>query len=125
LLILRWFVVVLWAGIIFALSSIPSLASPFAPFYDFALRKLAHIGVYAVLMVLLFRALQGHTDNKRHALLLAALLAVLYALSDEWHQTFVAGRYGSFRDVWIDILGIAAGYILGQRTRVNPLAQED
>jgi VanZ family protein len=124
-MILRWVAVVFWAGVIFALSAIPSLASPFAPFYDSVLRKLAHMGVYAVLMVLLFRALQGHTDNKRHALLLAALLAVLYALSDEWHQSFIAGRYGSFHDVWIDILGIAAGYILGQRTRVNSLAQED
>jgi VanZ family protein len=124
-MILRWVAVVLWAGVIFVLSAIPSLASPFAPFYDFVLRKLAHMGVYAILMVLLFRALQGHTDSKRHALLLAALLAVLYSLSDEWHQTFVAGRYGSFRDVWIDILGIVAGYLLGQRIRANPLAQED
>ena len=72
---LRWFAVVLWMGVIFALSSIPSFESPFAPFYDFVLRKLAHMGVYAVLTVLLFHALRRHTDSKKQAWLLAALLA--------------------------------------------------
>jgi VanZ family protein len=114
---LRWFAVVIWAGVIFALSSIPSLQSPFAPFYDFVLRKLAHMSVYAVFTVLLFLALQGHLESKRHGLLLTALMAGLYALSDEWHQSFVAGRHGSFRDVGIDTLGIAAGFALLQLGR--------
>jgi VanZ family protein len=114
---LRWFAVVIWAGVIFALSSIPSLQSSFAPFYDFVLRKLAHMSVYAVFTVLLFLALQGHLESKRHGLLLTALMAGLYALSDEWHQSFVAGRHGSFRDVGIDTLGIAAGFALLQLGR--------
>jgi VanZ family protein len=125
---LRWVAVVIWVGVIFTLSAIPSLASPFAPFYDFVLRKLAHMGVYAVLMGLLFRALQEHMETKRRASLLAALLTVLYALSDEWHQTFVAGRQGSFRDVGIDTLGISGSYALvqryaGQRVRQCPRYQ--
>jgi VanZ family protein len=109
---LRWLTVVLWAAVIFALSSIPSLASPFAPVYDFVLRKCGHMGVYAVLTILLFHALQRHLDRKRRAWLCAALLAGLYALSDEWHQTWIAGRSGSFRDVGIDALGIATSYAL-------------
>jgi VanZ family protein len=121
---LRWCAVVLWGGVIFALSSIPSLASPLAPSYDFVLRKGAHMGVYAVFTVLLFHAVRRHTDRPRHAWLLAALLAGSYALSDEWHQTVVAGRHGSFRDVGIDTLGIAAGYALIQLLRFTSLDQK-
>jgi VanZ family protein len=33
----------------------------------------------------------------------------MYALSDEWHQHFVAGRHGSVFDTVIDLLGIALG----------------
>lgn len=122
---LRWFAVVLWAGVIFTLSSIPSLKWSFAPFDDFVLRKLAHMGVYAVLTALLFWAFPKHTNRTRQAWLLAALLAGIYALSDEWHQTFVAGRHGSFRDVGIDTLGIAAGYALVQLTRFTSPAQQE
>jgi VanZ like family len=112
---LRWVAVVIWAGVIFILSATPSLASPFAPFHGFVLRKLAHLGMYAVLMGLLFRALQGQLETKRRALLVATLLAILYALSDEWRQSFVTGRHGSFRDVGIDTLGIIGSYALAQR----------
>jgi VanZ family protein len=121
---LRWFAVVFWMGVIFLLSSIPSLASPFEPFYDFVLRKLAHMGVYAVLTVLLFHALRRHTDSKTQAWLLAALLAGIYALSDEWHQTVVPGRQGSFRDVGIDTLGIVGGYALMHVIPFKHLAQK-
>lgn len=104
---LRWFAVVICMGVIFALSATPSLASPLEPFYDFLLRKLAHVVEYVVLTALLFRALRLHMAREAHALLMAALVAVLYAFSDEWHQTFVPGREGSLRDVGVDALGIA------------------
>jgi len=112
--IIRWLVVVLWMSVIFGLSSIPSLHIPFAHSYDFLLRKLAHIGEYAVLTVVLSWAFQLYTDSRMRAWLLAALAAVLYGVSDEWHQTWILGRRGSFRDVGIDALGIAAGYVLAQ-----------
>jgi VanZ family protein len=110
--IIPWLLVVCWMGVIFALSSIPSLRVPFAHSYDFVLRKLAHIGEYAVLTVLLLRAFQRHTSSRVRAWLFAALAAALYGLSDEWHQSWIAGRYGSFRDVGIDALGIVASYAL-------------
>jgi VanZ family protein len=105
-------------GGIFMLSSIPSLHSPFGHFYDFMLRKLAHISVYAGLTVLLFLAVQQHTGGTRRAWLLAVLLAGAYALTDEWHQTIIPGRRGSFRDVGIDMLGVAAGYALSKAVRI-------
>jgi VanZ family protein len=103
---LRWLAVALWMGVIFVVSSIPSLASPLESFYDFIARKLAHMAEYGVLTVLLFRAVRIHTRRNARALLIAAVVAVLYALSDEWHQTFVPGREGSLRDVAVDALGV-------------------
>ena len=92
-------------GVIFALSAVPSLASPFEPLQDFILRKLAHLTEYAILTALLFWALRRHVA-RTHAFLIAAAAALLYAFSDEWHQTFVPGREGSLRDIAIDMLGI-------------------
>jgi rubredoxin len=112
--IIRWIVVVCWMGVIFTLSSITSLQIPFTPSYNLVLRQLAHIGEYAILAVLLWWALQMYTSRKVRAWLLAALAAVLYGVSDEWHQSWIAGRYGFFRDMGIDALGIAAGYALAQ-----------
>jgi VanZ family protein len=110
--VMSWFMVIVWMGMIFALSSVPSLASPLAPTYDFILRKLAHLTVYAVLTVLLCRAFRLHVASPTYAWLLAGLVAVVYASSDEWHQLFVPGRHGSLRDVGIDAVGIAGAYAL-------------
>src|SRR5262245_22793863 len=84
----RWLAVVLWMGVIFSLSAVPSLASPFEPLQDFILRKFAHITEYMILTALLFWAWQGHIARNSHALVIAAVVALLYAFSDEWHQTF-------------------------------------
>jgi VanZ family protein len=103
---LRWLAVAVWMGAIFTLSAIPSLASPFEPLYDFIARKLVHVAEYGVLTILLFNALRIHIRRSPDAWLIAAIVAVLYAFSDEWHQTFVPGREGSLRDVSIDALGV-------------------
>jgi VanZ family protein len=102
----RWLPVVLWMGVIFTLSAIPSLASPFEPLQDFILRKFAHIAEYVILTALLFSALRRQVACNTQALLIAAVMSVLYAFSDEWHQTFVPGREGSLRDVGIDAAGV-------------------
>ena len=93
--VMPWFVVILWMGMILALSAVPSLASPLPQAYDVILRKLAHLTVYAVLTILLGRALRQHVAHPTHAWLLAGLVAVVYAGSDEWHQLWVPGRHGS------------------------------
>src|SRR5262245_48541715 len=116
---LRWCAVFLWTVMIFALSSLPSLQSPFAPVYDFVLRKLAHIGEYAVLTVLIWWALQMYPVSRMRAWLLAGLAGVLYGVSDEWHQTFVASRHGALRDVGFDAMGIAGSYVLVQYLPVH------
>jgi len=78
-------------GAIFALSATPSIATPFEPVYDFTFKKIVHVTVYGILTALLFNALRIHIRHRGYALLTAAVVAILYAFSDEWHQTFVPG----------------------------------
>ena len=67
---------------------------------------MAHFGEYAVLTLLLARALKGNQLTKKKVLLLAFILAVGYAFSDEYHQKFVPGRVSALTDVLIDSLGV-------------------
>ena len=104
--ILNWFLVLIWAGIIFFLSHQPDLKSNLPSEYDFVLRKLAHISEYAVLTFLLIRALSQYKISKKRILLFSVSLAILYAFSDEYHQNFIFKRAGAFHDVAIDSIGI-------------------
>jgi VanZ family protein len=98
--------IIVWAAVIFALSSIPSLGTGLGT-WDLALRKLAHITEYAILAFLLRRALSTPA---------AFGIAIAYSISDEFHQTFVRGREGRPRDVVIDSVGIVLG-LLAARSR--------
>jgi len=98
-----WAPVVLWAGVIFGLSAIPSLSSGLGT-WDEVLRKGAHIAEYAVLGMLLLRALSS--------VLPAFAIGVAYAITDEIHQHFVPGRHSSPFDVAFDACGVALGLLL-------------
>jgi len=106
-----WLPVLIWAGIIFWLSNIPNLKTDLA--CDFILRKAAHVVEYAVLCFLLRRAFKGSFKMGDLPLFLyPAILSFFYAVSDEFHQSFIPGRNGSFRDVLIDTVGIIGFYIV-------------
>jgi VanZ family protein len=81
---------------------------------QYTVRKAGHVSEYAVLAVLLWRALRRPVRDDRRpwswrtaAATLA--LAALYAVSDEYHQSFVATRYASALDVISDTVGALAG----------------
>jgi hypothetical protein len=100
-------------ALIFALSATPDLSSGLG-WWDLVLRKLAHITIYAALWLALMRA----TGWRRP--LAATAVALLYAVSDEFHQGFVHGRHGSSVDVAIDAVGFglaAAAWALATRRR--------
>jgi VanZ family protein len=99
----RWLPVLVWAGVIFAFSSIPSLNSGLGG-WDYVLRKGAHMSEYAILAVLLVRATGSYAW--------AFAFAVAYAATDEVHQLFVRGRHGSPIDVAIDAAGALIGITL-------------
>lgn len=101
-----WAPVALWAGLIFTLSSIPSLDTGLGT-WDIVLRKLAHVAEFAVLGALVYRALKREPA--------AIAFASLYAVSDEVHQSFVSGRQGSPVDWIIDTAGAVAGVLLAAR----------
>ncbi len=76
-----------------------------------AFMKAAHLAEYAVLLVLALRAVRATwPDLWRWHFLASFLFALAYAASDEWHQTFVFGRTGTIRDVFIDSLGALIGF---------------
>jgi VanZ family protein len=101
-----WAPVVLWAGLIFALSSIPDLGTGLGT-WDTVLRKLAHMLEYAILGALIFRAVRNEPA--------AVLIASAYAVTDEVHQAFVTGRHGSPVDWVIDSAGALLGVVAATR----------
>ncbi len=127
-----WGPVVAWVAVIFALSSdafsasstsgilgpllqwlLPSASADTIYRLHVAIRKGAHLGVYAVLALLALRA--GHLGHAwalgRAALASLACVATVATL-DELHQAFARARTGSLRDVGIDLAGGALGLAL-------------
>ena len=102
---------IFWAFLIFYFSSIPNLKSGLDDAWDIVLRKAAHIFEFAVLAILLLRVgLRKERKIKRKYVYLVALVfGLIYAVLDEYHQTFVIGREGSVKDVLIDSLGVILG----------------
>lgn len=121
-------IVFLWAAVIFATSCsfiersvfinfvkrfIPSgvpqdLWVTFWRVFGLFVVKGYHITEFAILCWLLQKVLAPRFGNRpRLALTLAALGAAIYAATDEWHQTFVPGRGGTWVDVVIDCVGIS------------------
>ena len=73
-----------------------------------------HVLEYTILTWLLIAAFSALKQKP----LLAALIAIAYAATDEWHQTFVPHRGGHITDVLIDSIGVIialAVYALVQR----------
>jgi len=100
-------------AVIFVLSGQETLDSGLG-WIDTLLRKLAHFGEYALLCALWWRALRTLVGGER-ALLFAVTVASAYAATDEFHQSFVPGRYGSPVDWLIDVAGAAAAAVLIHR----------
>ena len=74
--------------------------------------KFYHFIEYAILGGLLTRAFVGAKPSivpSRLIWYIAALLSILYGASDEWHQTFVPGRFATIADWVADVLGSIAG----------------
>lgn len=73
----------------------------------FVIRKAAHFTEYAILSLLLYRAFRGGRGSIWRAgwALSTALVLAVYALLDEFHQTFTATRSGSIYDSAIDFAG--------------------
>jgi VanZ family protein len=103
---------ILWAALIFWLSSIPGADYPQHPSF---LNIVAHLCLYLVLAVFLALAFNSPKRALWKTALLALVIAALYGVSDEFHQLFTPGRSsdpfgtGSPFDLIIDTIGALVG----------------
>jgi len=126
-----WLPLVIWLGVIFVgstdLMSTQHTSRFIVPFLRWldphiswaaintihtVIRKLGHVSEYAILALLLWRALcSGRTLRTETPILFGAVLLVcaVFAVGDEFHQSFVGSRTPSDRDVLLD----SAGALLG------------
>ena len=100
-----WLITLTYMGLIYFLSS---LSGDRLPGLSHGLDKIVHTCVYAVLSFLYFHSLSS-SGIKRHCFLIALLLTFIYALSDEFHQYHVPGRYASAGDLIADFIGAFIG----------------
>jgi VanZ family protein len=108
----RWLPLLLMMGAIFFASHQPAVELPYFGFWDVGMKKGGHFLGYALLTLLAVRAV---LDWKR-PYLAAFLIVFLFSLTDEYHQTFIAGRNGTFIDVFIDMGGaLSCLLLLGRR----------
>ena len=108
-----WLAVVAWAALIFILSAqstLPDLTHGLPDLQDIA----GHLAAYAGLAFWLALALR-RTPGVRHPWRLAFALAVLYGLSDEFHQFFVPTRHPDLFDIATDAAGAALALWLWRR----------
>ncbi len=109
-----WLPPFLWMVCIFVLSSRQHFTITKTYFLDFLIFKFLHMVEYALLYILIFRAFYLGRNKKKlleSSLLYSFIFSVLYALSDEFHQTLVPTREGRLRDVLIDTSGIFLVFI--------------
>jgi VanZ family protein len=128
-----WLPVILWMLLIFSASTdllssqrtsrfigpflrwlIPGITDATVRQVQFAVRKMAHLMEYAVLAVLVWRALQKPVEGDPRpwswrVAAQAVSVCLLYAVTDELHQSFVLSRFASPWDVFIDTAGASAG----------------
>jgi VanZ family protein len=100
-----WLPVISWAVLIFALSSVSRFPEQLEPV--FRVDKLAHTIEYAILGFLWARAFGNSSESKlkKNFRILAIICVILYGISDEWHQSFVAYRTADIADLMFDTLG--------------------
>ena len=99
----NWIPALLVMSVIFWFSSQPSSDLPNFDWADKVIKKGGHVCGYALLAWTYWRALHFRLARRW----LAWFLAILYAITDEYHQSFVAGRSPSIIDVFLfDNIGV-------------------
>lgn len=83
----------------------------YATKYHLPVRKLAHMTEYCILAISLSIPLYAYGIRGIWLILLVSFICVAFAATDEYHQSMVAGRGPSVRDVCIDAFGAFAGII--------------
>ncbi|MEI7750641.1 MAG: VanZ family protein [Candidatus Omnitrophota bacterium] len=119
-----WYPAILWMAFIFGLSSIPGSIIPKVPIPGIS--GIAHAIEYLILGILLLRGFRKSFSAKPLSILalLAASSAILFSFSDEWHQTFVAGRFCELEDLIVDAISAILGILLSIRKAWLPSTKD-
>jgi hypothetical protein len=113
----RWLPAIILMTAIFVASSTPGNDIPGFGGWDTIVKKGGHMTGYALLTISYLYALGNSRKGNWLILVLAILLAVLFAASDEFHQSFTPGRISSVADVCIDALGAVIGTLIWPRIK--------
>ncbi|HOR02277.1 MAG TPA: VanZ family protein [Candidatus Woesebacteria bacterium] len=106
----------LWMGLIFYLSSRQTTGIGGSSYWArFIILKSFHIIEYAILYVLLFLGFNQPS--------LSAIIAYIFGISDEIHQSFIPGRTAKFSDTLFDLFGIFIGFLV-VKFLIIPLSQK-
>lgn len=77
---------------------------------EIIIRKIAHFSIYTLVGFLLMALFSTYESIKRkYQIYISAIIGILYAISDEIHQSFTPGRGPKITDVFIDSLGVFFG----------------
>ena len=79
---------------------------------DYIVRKNAHGFLYMVLAILVSNALFYYNKKGRDAIIYIAFISLFYAVTDEFHQSFVPGRTSLVSDVLVDFAGALIGLVI-------------
>jgi VanZ family protein len=109
---LRFVPPIVLMGVIFFFSAQPDLSTGLGT-WDLILRKAAHMAEYGLLWFLWYRALAVGSPWP------AVAITLVYAATDEFHQTFVEGRHGTPVDVLIDAAGVAIAVAIHSRRKAR------
>ena len=131
----NWLPVIVWVGVIFLGSTDlmsaehtsrfivpflrwlkPDISAETLASIHFIVRKCTHVGEYAILALLLLRAATLMPNSKRSIPILYVSIwgvCLFVAVTDEFHQTFVASRDAAATDVMIDSAGAIVGLLIG------------
>lgn len=144
-LIISYTLLALWALVIFYLSSEGSNASSGrsdaitqvlaswgagsgqADSLTFFVRKSAHTIAYFIFGLLAYNVVRHYQQTLLRTTLIAWVIVIVYAASDEFHQLFVPGRSAELRDVLIDstaglvgiLLWTGARWLVRRRQRIS------
>ena len=109
-----WAPPVLYMVLIFVISSLKQPPLPMPKFEWLTIDKIYHLIEYGILGGLLAIALVNAPPKRLPAnwiWITAALISILYGASDEWHQTFVPGRFATLADWVADVVGTIVGVL--------------
>ena len=94
----------------FVFNAFPALSAVNLLLIEVLIRKLAHWIEYFILAVLLMRAFNTSTERTpKNQIVWGLVLGLLYAVVDEFHQSYVPSRTASSRDVLINAIGFFCG----------------